>query len=378
MAKSLKQNYNSKNNYSNKYMPKYSLEMQGKGSNIASQNIDSILEYFHVDYRYSGEIIMGKCPIHDGDNTTAFNMYPNNDVPCGWVCNTANCHKKYRSNIYGFVQGLLSKTQTTTYEQAIDWVMEFLEISNNTKQNPNYAINNRFNKFSKKIKKESIVSKKWYRSDIRKKLIIPADYYLKRKYSANTLSKYDVGVDSKTGRIFIPIYDNDYKYIAGFTSRSPYEKCEKCTKYHNKLAQCPTEDNKIYSKWVNSPPGFNKTNFLFNYWFAKPYIKQDKLVILVEGPGDVLKLEDNNIHHGVATFGLSLSEEQKLSLEQLGVISIVCLYDNDEAGQKAKIDLGIQLYRSFNLYTPSFNSKDIGEASPEELSKIKEYIKNII
>jgi 5S rRNA maturation endonuclease (ribonuclease M5) len=353
---------------------KYSFDILGKGSELASQKIDDILNYFNIDYRYSGDTILGKCPIHDGDNNTAFNMYPNQENPCAWVCNTANCHTKYRNNIYGFVHGMLSKKQPTTYEQAIDWVMEFVELSNNNyTENKNYTSHTRFGKFFK-IKKEIYMNKDWTREKIRKQLIIPSEYYLKRKYSANILSKYDVGLNQKIGRVYIPIYDNDYKFVVGFTSRSQYEKCPKCNKYHNTLAQCPKDDNKIYSKWVNSPQGFNKSNFLFNYWFAKPYLKKDSMTILVEGPGDVLKLEDNNIHHSVATFGLSLSEEQKISLERLGVTKIICLYDNDEAGKQAKMNLELQLKRSFNLEFPQFNSSDIGEASPEELLEIKNYI----
>jgi 5S rRNA maturation endonuclease (ribonuclease M5) len=358
---------------------KYSLEVSAKGSYLASQYIDEILTHFNVEYRYSGNLILGKCPIHNGDNTTAFNLYPDsdNDVPCTWVCNTHQCHKKYPKNIYGLVQALLIKTKPdTTYQQAMDWVMNFVGLVN-TSTNPNYLDHSRFDKIFK-IKRGSVVKERWARQDIRKSLIIPADYYLKRHYTANILSKYDIGVHKKTGRIYIPIYDNDYKFAVGFTSRSQYEKCSKCSKYHDRLAQCPQKTNKIYEKWVNSPPGFNKGNFLFNYWFAKPYIKQDKLAILVEGPGDVLKLEDNNIHHGIATFGVSLTQEQKSYLERLGVTSIVCLYDNDEAGIKAKNTLERELNRSFNLYFPSFKSKDVGDATPEELSFIKDYIKKLI
>jgi 5S rRNA maturation endonuclease (ribonuclease M5) len=287
------------------------------------------------------------------------------------------CHQRYRQNIFGLIHGLLHKTnKNASYEDSIDFLMSFLNLSAQTftaDQQEHYLLNNRYNK-SFQIKKKKVLGDMWLRKDIQKSLIIPADYYIKRKYSTQTIAKYDIGVHRKNGRIYIPIYNNDYTFAVGFTSRSPYEKCEKCKKWHNPSISCPTDNKKDYEKWVNSPQGFPKNEHLFNYWFAHPYIKKSKIAVIVEGPGDVLKLEDNNIHNSVATLGTSLCEEQKLSLERLGVTTLVCLYDNDDAGKNAKTLLQQQFSRNFYLYFPSFNSKDVGDATKEELTFIKDYI----
>lgn len=370
MEKSLKSNH------------KFTLKEQGIYSQIAADNIESILEYFDIEYRINNKgVILGPCPIHDGDNQSAFNLYPDNEVPCLWRCNTLVCHKRYKENIFGLIHALLQKRNSAaTYQDAIDWLLSFLGISKislDKDEQEKYTINSMYTKCFGTKKKNSISNKMWLRKDIQKQLIIPADYYIKRKYSPQTISKYDIGLHKKVGRIYIPIYNNTYTHAIAFTSRSPYEKCSKCNKYHNPAISCPSISNKQYEKWVNSPEGFAKNQYLFNYWFAHPYIKSSKTAIIVEGPGDVLRLEDNNIHNCVATFGTSLCIDQRVLLEKLGVTHIICLYDNDEAGQKAKESFRIENSRNFYLYFPSFNSKDVGDASQEDIQQIKDFISTI-
>lgn len=360
---------------------KYNINQLAICSQKAADNIDSILDYFSIEYRRNNNgTILSSCPIHGGDNQSAFNLYPDNEIPCIWICNTMACHKKYTQNIFGLIHALLQKTnKKTSYEDAIDWLMFFLKLSNQSfsnAQQEHYLLNNRYNK-SFKIKRKKFVGETWLRKDIQKNLIIPADYYIRRKYSTQIVAKYDIGVHPKNGRIYIPIYNNEYTFAIGFTSRSPYEKCIKCKKYHNPTTSCPDKKDKIYEKWVHSPSGFMKGEYLFNYWFAQPYIKNSKTAIIVEGPGDVLKLEDNSIHNSIATFGTSLCEEQRISLERLGVTNLVCLYDNDDAGNKAKRHIEQECSRNFYLHFPSFNSKDIGDASPEELTNIKNYLSTL-
>jgi DNA primase len=95
----------------------------------------------------------------------------------------------------------------------------------------------------------------------------------------------------------------------------------------------------------------------------------------VEGPGDVLRLEDNNIHNAVAIFGVSLSDQQKSLLEQSGVTDLIILLDNDEAGNRAKSILQKNLRRDFRLQFPQISGKDIGDGNKQDIEMIKELIK---
>ena len=49
--------------------------------------------------------------------------------------------------------------------------------------------------------------------------------------------------------------------------------------------------------------------------FAKEFIKESGIVILVESPGNVWRLEEAGVHNSVAIFGSSLADRQKMILD---------------------------------------------------------------
>jgi 5S rRNA maturation endonuclease (ribonuclease M5) len=332
--------------------------------------IEEILEYFDVTYRISGNRILAACPIHEGDNKTALNLYVDNDVPGMWLCNTHHCEQQYWKNLIGFVHALICKTnQDQDINNTIKWLMEFTGF--------NDVVATKFRTVSttpwQTPKKQQDVCN-LTRQGVIKSLLIPSNYYIKRKYSTYILQKYDVGVSNKHHRTFFPIYNDEYTKIVGFVSRSLYEKCEKCSGYHRPNTKCPDHLGKHYIKWANSPTNFPKTQYLFNHWFAKPYIQKTNTAILVEGPGDVLRLEDNNIHNSVAVFGTTLSVQQKEMLEKDGVMNLVVLFDNDNAGKAAQENLKKELGRSFRLIFPQLVGNDIGDGNPRDIEMIKAVI----
>ena len=171
----------------------------------------------------------------------------------------------------------------------------------------------------------------WSKEKLRQTLEIPCEYYINRGYSSDVLDKYDVGLYNKRNRVVVPVYDDSYKYVAGFLGRSVHDQCKKCKKWHDSKHKCP---NKVYEikeceKWLNG--SFESTNYLYNYWFAAEHIRKTGVAILVEGAGDVWRLEENGIHVSLALFGTDLTDSQRILLDRSGALSIIVMLDSDEA-----------------------------------------------
>lgn len=76
---------------------------------VLCDQIEDVFDYFEIEYKNNGKFYSMCCPIHDGDNMSAFNIYPDGEVSRGnWTCRTHNCEKIFKSSIIGFVRGMLS------------------------------------------------------------------------------------------------------------------------------------------------------------------------------------------------------------------------------------------------------------------------------
>lgn len=86
------------------------------------------------------------------------------------------------------------------------------------------------------------------------------------------------------------------------------------------------------AKYVNSPESilFSKRRLLYG---AEQNKKYEKLIVC-EGYLDVILVNQNTQHKGVAPLGTSLTEEQMLSVWQLNKEPVFC-FDGDDAGRKA-------------------------------------------
>jgi DNA primase len=144
-------------------------------------------------------------------------------------------------------------------------------------------------------------------------LQIPAEYFVSRGFTTEILKKYDVGLCTTPNREMYmrataPIYDPTHDYVIGCTGRSIFDSCAICESYHNPIKACPPEkDRWKHCKWRHNY-GFKGEFHLYNYWFAKEFIRQTGIAIIVEGPADVWRLEEAGIHNAVATFGAHLTE----------------------------------------------------------------------
>lgn len=350
--------------------------------------IEPLLDALGItDYKDVGKMISMSCPIHDGDNESAFNLYHQGDNYRGnWKCRTHKCEETFKGSIIGFIRGCLSQSKfgwnkpgddVCSFQEAIDFATSFLkeDLDSFKTSNKNIEKNNFVNTVkyisTEKTKPVSVVT----RSVIKKSLDIPSKYFINRGFSTEILNKYDVGECSTEGkemygRAVVPIYDIEYKHMIGCSGRSIYDLCQSCNTYHPENLECPESNNAWkYSKWKHSF-GFKSQEHLYNYWFAKDRIKKTNTVILVESPGNVWRLEEAGIHNSVAIFGSSLADKQKMLLDISGAMTIITIMDNDEAGKAAAKQIYGKCYRTYNIKNIELNNhNDIGSMTIEEVKQ---------
>jgi DNA primase len=261
---------------------------------------------------------------------------------------------QYKQDILGFVQGLLS-TRTdkeVNFGETLKFAKEFLNFSLsdvNVDEYQQITLMERANNiFSKKIEHKGIAK----REEIRSRIQIPAPYYISRGFLPETLDKFDVGLCSTpnkpmTGRVVVPVYDDDHKVMIGCVGRAVNPNLE--------------------PKWINSK-GFNSGASLYNYWYSKNHILESQVAILVEGQGDVWRLDEAGIYNVVGIFGCSLGDQQRLILERSGALKLVVMTDADEAGQLAREKIAEQCRRMYNIQFIDLSQKDVGDMSVDEIN----------
>lgn len=358
--------------------------------------IEDLFDSFGLEYRLNNKMYTMSCPIHGGDNAAALNIYHIGDNYRGnWTCRTHGCENTFKGSVIGFIRGLLSverynwkigdKSNICPFNEAVDFALAFLNKDlKNFKVSKVLQEKNRFTQVVEKITKSGVDNDtKIERRYVTSSLIIPSEYYISRGYSAEILSKYDIGLCNKDGkemsdRVVAPIYSDDHRYVVGCTGRSIYNKCDTCSSFH-KAGNCPSDqDLWKYPKWKHNS-GLKSQNHLYNFWFAKEHILKSGMAIIVESPGNVWKLEENNIHNAVAIFGCSMSDRQKMILDSSGAMSLILLTDNDEAGQKAAAQIKSKCEKTYRIFMPKISKPDVAEMTLEEIkTEIKDYIEKII
>lgn len=362
-----------------------------------TEKFDIINELFGLGLTQGKKQWYGCCPIHKGDNTTAFNLYFGGTFGGGnWACRSNNCEKYFQNGIssLSFIRALLSvqngwkssrdKDKIVSFPKTLKFCEDFLgeKLSSETVDKIKLEKQRFVSLFKQKENIGGETDKpKLTRDIVRQNLLIPSPYFLSRGFSEQILDKYDIGDCTKPGKTFngravIPIYDDSNTYMVGGTGRSIYDRCDSCGSYHNHQVECPSEDFRgIYSKWKNN---FEKSNYLFNLWWAKNRIKESGCIILVEGPANVLRLEECCIQNSVAIFGTQLSEVQRFLINLSGCTTVLTIFDNDDAGQSAVKTIQQKLCKLYHLinYIPKMN--DIAEMKvdivKEELCPILEKV----
>jgi len=358
-------------------MNQYSQVLVNQVTDECCEVIEDLLTALGVDYTRSNRRLFGPCPIHGGDNPGAWNIYPEGDDVRGiWFCRTHNCHNTWKKTLVGFVHGVLScnGAKEMIWTQAVDWMAQFLGYQSLADiKTPDAATleRQRYNNMTRRfnITPNSRPTTVWTPEHYHKAVEIPSSYYIDRGYSPDILTRYDVGFASRTNRSVVPIYDDEHTTIVGMSGRSHWNQCPACHYYHEPNQECPTRivDQINACKWKNSP-GFEAAHHLYNLWFARQAIINSSTIILVEGPGDVWRLEEAGIKNSVAIFGTELTEEQLALIESSWAMNVVVLTDNDKAGREAAQNIKEKLQRTHRLYFPTLAADDVGALQTDQVT----------
>jgi 5S rRNA maturation endonuclease (ribonuclease M5) len=341
-----------------------------------------ICQRLNVPITRSDKSYHGPCPIHGGDKGNAFHMYYDGHTVSGnWYCQTRQCHEVFINTPIGFIRGVLSNKQgwvaegdpTVSFRETLRWLEQFLG-----KDLGYYSAEEErdiFLSLSKIWSRERPGTESTVTSEmVRQGLEIPSPYFIERGYSPEVLNKYDIGNCYTPGkemnqRAVVPVYDDTGKFLVGCSGRTIHGKCDDCGAFHGPRSRCPSEDFRhLYGKWKNSK-SLDADTYLYNYWEAAPHILDGGVVVLVESPGNVWKLEQAGIHCSVGTFGAKLSSGQKDLLDRSGAFSIVVIGDPDEAGRKMNKKV-VEACSSQYHVVPLELTFDVGDASVEKLQEM--------
>lgn len=176
--------------------------------------------------------------------------------------------------------------------------------------------------------------------------------------SGNLLGFYDRFRD----RIMFPIWDV-HNNVIGFTGRILKEK------------------ENSGGKYVNTPQTelFDKSNLVFALNKAKKAIKEEDLIVLVEGQMDVISCHQVGMKNVVATSGTALTEKQIKLLKRYSS-NINMAFDSDKAGiAAARRGIAIALADGMNvkiIEIPEGQGKDPDECIKKNKDIWFEVVKN--
>lgn len=327
------------------------------------ENIENVLKALGV-YAYNkyNNRIAFACPIHGGDNTEACTIFltpkGGTDLLGNWKCWTHNCQEG-NCKLLNFIQLMLSQDGPVSFYETLLWANDITDkvIVSDLPEVQEYHL---------------IGTKS--RAEVRKNLEIPAKYYLDRGYSKEILDKYDIGTCKTRGkqmflRVVAPVYDDNFRFV-GCCGRTVQPKCPKCNLYHFENRDCPSNkiEKKWARKWMNSSGGW-ASHLFYNQWYATPHIYNTGTVILVEGAGDVWRLEEAGIHIGLGMFKTLTTSLQDNVLKKMPISNIILATDNDPAGIDGKQRIRNKLEEHYNIYEANFDG-DIGDLTIEETKEI--------
>jgi len=307
------------------------------------QPIDLLNHYNAKHIEETTNHIRCACPIHNGDNPSAFLFNKRNKL---WFCHSGDCGG-------GDIVSFVMKMEGLPFKQAIQRLAAIfnLDISNMDIIPP---IDLHIKETERWIKamRSVHVKNELCEYDLSKlgKLYKLNGY---KHFTKETLEHFNVMFckyaeikENDTtiilnNRIIVPIYHNNI--IVGASGRA-------------------TIDEK--AKWVHIPYGIQTSQLLYNL----DSVIGEKTVIIVEGCTDVWNLYQNGYTNAVATFGAHLTkDQQQLLLKHF--YNIILLRDNDKAGNIATQKEIFKLWATNNLYVGTLpESKDPGEATQEELN----------
>ncbi len=321
--------------------------------------VDIIGSYLSLEKK--GKNYFGICPFHD-DHTPSMSVNEEKGIYTCFVC-----HKT--GNVFNFVQ---------EYEN-ISFLEAVKEVANKTgiELNIEFQTTSKYDKYYNALD----LASKFYQNHLKSKEGKKARAYLEeRGLSEVIIEEFEIGYapsefDTITKLLLNKSFDEELLINAGISGRgnSLYDLFRNRITFPIHNAQGKSVgfsarifDNSNDAKYINTKetPVFKKGEILFNYHRAQNEAKRKKVLIIVEGQMDAIRVYASGIKNVVATMGTALTNDHVKLLKRLNVKVVLCM-DNDKAGEQATIQNGELL---------SKNEIDLGILRIEDAKDPDEYI----
>lgn len=285
----------------------------------------------YIPLNKQGKNYFGVCPFHD-DHNPSMSVSPDKQIYKCFVCGASG-------NVFTFVKDF----ENVSFNEAVSIVGASVGIE--------YKASNKVivKKNKDEIKLMDFVCK-YYQNNLYTKDGINALKYLeKRNINEDIIKRFKIGLSL-----------NQYDGLAKILTSKEYNvqtldnlglvNSNLQDYFHNRIMfpLCNEDGDvigfsaRIFNNETNQPKYLNtketilfkKGNFLYNYHLAKKAVKKDKILIIVEGQMDVIRLCQNGFENCIALSGTALTDEQVLMIKKLKVPVYLTL-DNDNAGEIA-------------------------------------------
>ena len=301
-------------------------------------NFEKLLERYKIDgLQKSGDELVGRCPIHQGDGQRAFHVSLKKNV-----FNCFSC--KARGNVLDFVAAM---EKCSVRDAAIN-LQTWFGITGSEEGTRAEKENSEVPAAEEQSESEAPAENKPLSFTLRR-IDHAHPYLVSRGVSKELAEEFGIGYfggkGSMSGRIVIPIRSERGELVA-YAGRSVVDGRE--PKY--KL-----------------PPGFHKSLELYNLHRAAKM--SPETVVLVEGYFGCLHVEIAG-YSAVALMGSSMSSRQEDLLAQT-FDDVWIMMDGDEAGRKASDDLVLKLSRRMFVRCVDLPSgKQPDDMTADELKKL--------
>jgi DNA primase len=297
-------------------------------------NVNAVVAFLGLKLDRNGSLLMGCCPIHGGDNPTAFHIQTDGPYRGKIHCYTSDCNKGGTDLL-----SLIMRVRKISFPEALKVSADIIgDRISFTSPAPSFFIRK-----PNDIDPSPAVPLvgKASRVSVRNLLEIPSRYYLtERNFDGKILDDYDVGDcwvvgNRMRGRTVFPVYDFDYKCV-GAVGRKISSTWQT-------------------TKWKNSK-GFQASRTFYGLW---NYNKTGRAIV-VEGQGDLLRLRQAGYSDSLGMFKKELSEDQIRLLRDMGVKDLLVITDSDSAGNEGYESIKQKTEGLFNVSRYVTKTKDIG------------------
>jgi DNA primase len=324
-----------------------------------------------------GDRLTGCCPIPHADartpndNDKAFSWDFHRQM---WQCFTHRCHNIHGSDVFALIRSV----KKCSFREAVAWVLSVIDkgIDEIKELDPEEA-----QRLEQVIRKRSQLVKHQRMEDAIMRHLQPSTYFKERGFSDEAIKEFGCGGEWHKvgtygeGRCIVPVYDPTDGYLIAFTCRL-------------------LDDSQIETwrpKWCHAlnfaemrkksadradEERFHASSVLYNLHRAAKHMGESNTLIIVEGPGDVMRMWEAGLKNVVAILGTGFSKHHKTLLHKAGCRRVVCVLDGDEAGQKARNSVK-KLCKDYFEYeeVTLLGGRDPGDHAPPQLRLIfKEYL----